>query len=80
MALLKSENIDTSTFVKPSTKCPAYMRYQAVGKTIKATSHSITIDNAIEGPIKFPIRYLSIDKEATLTYKLTGVNPDNETN
>ena len=73
MTLLR--NVDTDTFVKPSTKCPAYMRYQAVGRVIKATKHSITIDNAIEGPIKFPIRYLSIDKEATLIYKLTRENP-----
>lgn len=78
MTLLR--NADTDTFVKPSRKCPAYMRYQAVGRVIKITKHSITIDNATEGPIKFPVRYLSIDKEATLTYKLTGVNPDDETN
>ena len=75
MTLLNYKEITTDTHVKPSTKCPAYMCYQAIGKVIKATKHSITIDNAIEGTIKFPIRYLSIDKEATLIYKLTKENP-----
>lgn len=75
MTILDYKIVTGDTFVKPSTKCPAYMRYQAFGRVIDIKKHTLTIENEIEGSIKFPIRYLKIDKEKTLIFKLTGVNP-----
>lgn len=79
MTLLHYKIVDGDTFVKPSTKCPAYMRYQAWGRVIGIKKETLTIENTIEGTIRFPIRYLQIDKEKTLIFKLTGVNPYYET-
>jgi len=78
VTLLNYKVVTTDTFVKPSTKCPAYMRYQAFGQVIEIKKGTLTIQNEIEGFVKFPIRYLKVDKEKTLLYKLTGVNPNDE--
>jgi hypothetical protein len=36
------------------------------------------IENKVDGVIKFPLTYLDVDKETTLTYKLTGFDPYDE--
>lgn len=75
MTLLNWKHIDISTYVKPSTKCPAYMHYQAFGRIVEIRKGNVTIINKTEGLIKFPIRYLKLDKEKTLEFKLTGEDP-----